>query len=124
MRAIPATVIKILQWQWIIVGILAGLVALSFGHLMGRSVLFGGLATIIPNHISALYFFTRDARYPKRLLWSAFVSEFVKLALTIVFCVLLLKNQLVSLIPMLLGLLSAYVAYVLPIMPVKKGKMT
>ncbi|OGT25550.1 MAG: hypothetical protein A3I77_04505 [Gammaproteobacteria bacterium RIFCSPLOWO2_02_FULL_42_14] len=114
-RAIPATMSRLLQWQWVAVGVITALALAMFGHIVARSVLFGGLLAAIPTGVSAFYFFTRKQQCrPKAILWSCYWSELIKLLVMVVLAVLLLRSGAILLAPLLTGFLSAYAAYFFP----------
>lgn len=98
----------------VIVG-LSCLTCLVFGHIVARSVLFGGLLAVFPNCVWTFYFFTRKNRCPKQLLRDCYTGELLKIALIIFFGALLLQDSSILLPALLVGLIGAYTATIISV---------
>ncbi len=73
------------------------------------SALFGGIACIIPNLLFARHFFAKvRARGDRQVLTAFYWGELLKLALSVVFLLLLLTKAQVQILPLFIGFLGAH----------------
>jgi len=105
---------RFLLWQGIVTLGLTVIVRLLWDQTAAWSTFFGGLLAVVPNVFFVTYFLMRvDPRHPKQVASACYVGEALKIMLTALLLVLLLRFESVALAPLLIGLMGTYAVYMI-----------
>jgi ATP synthase protein I len=106
-------VTKLLVRQLAITGCVALVLYAFLGKPAAISALFGGLLVWLPNVLMAMIIFNCNTYHdPQKIVRAFYIGEFFKLIMTGVLFVLVLHCVNVLLAPLLVGLISTYLAYI------------
>lgn len=104
--------LKIVYWQLILIIVLAGALFLFQGTQSGVSTLLGGLAYWIPTLLFVWRVFARGgARAAKQFLLLFVAGESIKLILSGILFVLIIKYMPIKLLSVLIGFVGAVIAF-------------
>lgn len=107
--------IAILLFRQCLVSIsIAVIMLITWNRVAAISAVLGGLLVWIPNFIFAIILFLRNTYHdPKKIVNVFYVGEIIKILVTVLLLIAMLHLYTIMLAPLLVGMLSCYLVYLL-----------
>ena len=102
----------ILLRQFVVTIAIAVIMLITRNRVAAVSAVWGGLLVCLPNLIFAInLFLCKSYRDPKKIVNAFYIGEIIKIMVTILFFITILRFYAIMLAPLLLGMMSCYLVY-------------